>query len=93
MVSGHLPRHDNEIAVSYLLKGKYHLGQWITLKQAGSLKYRQFKIVGFVRSSEYLDRSDIGQTTVGTGQLSGVAVVKKNSLQDRYCLCNRTDHV
>lgn len=32
MVSGHLPRHDNEIAVSYLLKGKYHLGQWITLK-------------------------------------------------------------
>lgn len=26
-VSGHLPRHDNEIAVSYLLKGKYHIGQ------------------------------------------------------------------
>ncbi len=81
MVSGHLPRHDNEIAVSYLLKGKYHLGQWITLKQAGSLKYRQFKIVGFVRSSEYLDRSDIGQTTVGTGQLSGVAVVKKTAFK------------
>lgn len=81
MVSGHLPRHDNEIAVSYLLKGKYHLGQWITLKQAGSLKYRQFKIVGFVRSSEYLDRSDIGQTTVGTGQLSGVAVVKKSAFK------------
>lgn len=80
-VSGHLPRHDNEIAVSYLLKGKYHIGQWITLKQAGSLKHRQFKIVGFVRSSEYLDRSDIGQTTVGTGQLSGVAVVKKSAFE------------
>ena len=81
MVSGHLPRHDDEIAVSYLLKGKYHIGQWITLKQAGSLKHRQFKIVGFVRSSEYLDRSDIGQTTVGTGQLSGVAVVKKSAFK------------
>lgn len=80
-VSGHLPRHDNEIAVSYLLKGKYHIGQWITLKQAGSLKHRQFKIVGFVRSSEYLDRSDIGQTTAGTGQLSGVAVVKKSAFE------------
>lgn len=80
-VSGHLPRHDNEIAVSYLLKGKYHIGQWITLKQAGSLKHRQFKIVGFVRSSEYLDRSDFGQTTVGTGQLSGVAVVKKSAFE------------
>lgn len=80
-VSGHLPRHDNEIGVSYLLKGKYHIGQWITLKQAGSLKHRQFKIVGFVRSSEYLDRSDIGQTTVGTGQLSGVAVVKKTAFK------------
>lgn len=80
-VSGHLPHHDDEIAVSYLLKGKYHIGQWITLKQAGSLKYRQFKIVGFARSSEYLDRSDIGQTTVGTGQLSGVAVVKKSAFK------------
>ena len=48
---------------------------------SGSLKYRQFKIVGFVRSSEYLDRSDIGQTTVGTGQLSGVAVVKKSAFK------------
>lgn len=80
-VSGHLPHHDDEIAVSYLLKGKYHIGQWITLKQAGSLKHRQFKIVGFARSSEYLDRSDIGQTTVGTGQLSGVAVVKKSAFK------------
>ncbi|WP_283612185.1 FtsX-like permease family protein [Limosilactobacillus pulli] len=80
-VSGHLPRSDQEIAISYLLKDQYRLGQWITLKQAGSLKYRRFKIVGFVRSSEYLDRSDIGQTTVEMGQLSGVALVKKTAFK------------
>lgn len=81
LVSGHLPRHDNEITISYLLKGRYHRGQWITLKQSGSLSHRRFKIVGFVRSSEYLDRTDIGQATVGTGQLNGVAVVKKSAFK------------
>lgn len=30
LVGGHLPRHDNEITISYLLKGRYHRGQWIT---------------------------------------------------------------
>lgn len=81
LVGGHLPRHDNEITISYLLKGRYHRGQWITLKQSGSLSHRRFKIVGFVRSSEYLDRTDIGQATVGTGQLNGVAVVKKSAFK------------
>lgn len=45
LVGGHLPRHDNEITISYLLKGRYHRGQWITLKQSGSLSHRRFKSV------------------------------------------------
>lgn len=79
VVSGRLPSKSNEIALSYLLKGKYHLGQTITLKSAGSLKHKTFKVVGFYRSSEYLDKSTTGQTTVGTGQLSGVAMVTKSA--------------
>lgn len=43
------------------------------------MKTNRFKIVGFIRPSEYTDKSNIGQTTVGTGQLSGIAVVKKSA--------------
>lgn len=79
VTKGHLPKNNHEIAISYLLQNKYHLGQTITLNQHSNLKNRRFKVVGFVRSSEYTDKNDVGQTTVGTGQLSGVAVVKKSA--------------
>ncbi len=77
LISGKLPKKDNQIAISYLLRDKYHLGEWITLNEPSNLKNSRFKIVGFMRPSEYTDKSEIGQTNVGTGQLSGIAVVKK----------------
>ena len=79
IVSGKLPNKNNQIAISYLLKDKYRLGEWIKLDNHNNLKTNRFKIVGFIRPSEYTDRSNIGQTTVGTGQLSGIAVVKKSA--------------
>ena len=77
MVSGRHPKKTNEIALSYLLKGKYKLGQTISLQTPGNLKEKKFKITGFIRSSESIDRSNIGQTSVGDGQLDGVAEVAK----------------
>lgn len=79
IVSGKLPNKNNQIAISYLLKDKYHLGEWIELDNHNNSKTNRFKIVGFIRPSEYTDKSNIGQTTVGTGQLSGIAVVKKSA--------------
>ena len=81
LISGNFPKKDNQIAISYLLRDKYHLGEWITLNQHSNLKNSRFKIVGFMRPSEYTDKSEIGQTNVGTGQLSGIAVVKKNAFK------------
>lgn len=83
LISGNLPKKDNQIAISYLLRDKYHLGEWITLNQHSNLKNSRFKIVGFMRPSEYTDKSEIGQTNVGTGQLSGIAVVKKNAFKSQ----------
>lgn len=77
LISGNFPKKDNQIAISYLLRDKYHIGEWITLKEHSNLKNSRFKIVGFIRPSEYTDKSNLGQPNVGTGQLSGVAVVKK----------------
>ena len=79
IVSGKLPNKNNQIAISYLLKDKYHLGEWIKLDDHNDLKTNRFKIVGFIQPSEYTDKSNIGQTTVGTGQLSGIALVKKSA--------------
>lgn len=81
LISGNLPKKDNQIAISYLLRDKYHLGEWITLNEHTNLKNNRFKIVGFMRPSEYTDKSEIGQTNVGTGQLSGIAVVKKSAFK------------
>lgn len=83
LVSGKIPHKNNEIALSYLLKGKYKIGQTISLDKNTSLKHEKFRITGFVRSSEYLDKNDLGQTNVGTGQLNGVAVVAKKAFKTK----------
>lgn len=81
LISGNFPKKDNQIAISYLLRNKYHIGEWITLNKHSNLKNSRFKIVGFIRPSEYTDKSNLGQTNVGTGQLSGVAIVKKSAFK------------
>ncbi|MCT3342637.1 FtsX-like permease family protein [Lactobacillus johnsonii] len=81
LISGNFPKKDNQIVLSYLLRNKYHIGEWITLNEHSNLKNSRFKIVGFIRPSEYIDKSNLGQTNVGTGQLSGVAIVKKSAFK------------
>lgn len=81
LISGNFPKKDSQIAISYLLRDKYHIGEWITLNEHSNLKNSRFKIVGFIRPSEYTDKSNLGQTNVGTGQLSGVAIVKKSAFK------------
>lgn len=81
LTKGNLPKANNEIVISYLLQDKYKLGQKLTLDNHSSLKHKKFTVVGYVRSSEYLDKLDTGQTNVGTGQLSGFAFIKKSAFK------------
>lgn len=74
LISGHFPKNRNEIALSYLFKKKYRIGQKITFTKPGILKNKTFKIVGFVKASEFLDKNQIGQTNIGNGRLTGIAV-------------------
>lgn len=57
-----------------MLKKKYRIGQKITFTKPGILKNKTFKIVGFVKASEFLDKNQIGQTNIGNGRLTGIAV-------------------
>ena len=76
VMQGKLPGKSDEIALDYLLADKYKLGQTIDFKESSKtvLKHENFKIVGFVKSSEYVDKQDFGQTNIGTGQLNGYAI-------------------
>ena len=68
------------------MKNRYHIGQEITLENEQTLKSREFKVVGFVKSSEYMDKSNIGQTNIGTGQLDGIAITDKSAFKGNYTI-------
>lgn len=83
LVSGRLPKTKNEIAVTYLLKKKLHIGQNITLKDHSLLKNSKFKIVGYVKPAEYLDNKTFGQTNLKRGELDGVAQVPATAFSSK----------
>lgn len=62
-----------------MLKKKYHIGEKISFTKPGILKNKTYKIVGFVKSSEFLDKTQFGQTNIGNGRLSGFAVTTHNA--------------
>ena len=84
IVDGNMPKNDDEIALDYLYEGDYEIGDTITFTEEENaegntvLKQHHFTIVGFVKSSELVDKNTIGQTTVGTGELNGYAVVMES---------------
>ncbi|MDF7683454.1 ABC transporter permease [Lactobacillus sp. ESL0679] len=79
--SGRLPRAKDEIAVAAHFQKRYKLGQTIAFTEKKSLlgtkmlRRHQFKIVGFIRSSQILSNINLGQSNSGTGELKGYAVV------------------
>ena len=79
VVAGRLAKTDTEIALNNTLKSTYHLGETITLQDGTGLAKTKFKVVGFVKSAEFINHNDFGQTSVGTGQLSGFGVTTKRA--------------
>ena len=54
-----------------------------------ALKNHRFKIVGFVNSSELLSIINMGQSTAGTGELQGYAVVTKDAFDSSVYMIAR----
>lgn len=83
ITEGDLPKKDNEIAISDKYKGDYKIGDTIKFTEKSendkeTLKKHEFTIVGFINSSEILSKLNLGQTTVGTGELNGYAIVSED---------------
>ena len=81
MVEGSMPEAEDEIALASFLGDDYPIGSELTVaEKAGltgtdTLKNHTFTVVGLVNSSELLSKINMGQSTAGTGELSGYAVV------------------
>lgn len=89
VVAGKMPKTDTEIAIDFTQEGTYQIGDTLEFDQgkADTLKTTRYKISGFVKSSEILVTTNIGKTTIGTGQLDSFGVVQaSNFTSDVYML-------
>ena len=95
VTDGRMPKSADEIAISSFLSDNYSIGDTIEFSEkadiAGNtvLKKHELKIVGFVNSSELLSIINMGQSTAGTGELQGYAVVTKEAFDSEVYMIAR----
>lgn len=83
LVEGKMPESNDEIAIDNDYRNEYKIGDTIQFSElediSGNkvLKRHEFKVVGYVKSSEIISSINLGQTTAGTGELKGYGVVNK----------------
>lgn len=83
IVEGRLPENVNEIAIDNVnsYAEEYELGDTIQLTEETTddrdevFTEQTFEVVGFLNSPLYIERSNRGNTTIGTGNLNGFSVV------------------
>ena len=96
LTQGSFPGNDDEIAISSAYSSKYNIGDTIKFTEKESdigdvLKRHEFKITGFIKSSKILSNLNMGQTTVGTGELNGYAIINDNNFDsDVYMMAKLT---
>ncbi len=97
ITEGKLPETNTEIAISDSYKDRYNIGDTIKFEEKvdedsnPTLKENEFTIVGFINSGEILSKLNLGQTTVGTGELNGYAVVNEDVFDsDVYMMAKLT---
>lgn len=84
VVEGALPSQPDEIALSAAYQESCRLGDTITFDETTSsnrsvLTKQTFTITGFINSSELLSRINLGQSTAGSEELNGYAVVPEST--------------
>ena len=92
LVSGEFPTKANEVALASMMADQYKIGDAIRLNESGSsllLKEHEFTITGFVNSSEILSKTIKGVSSAGSGDLSGFAVVPKDTFDSEVYMIAR----
>ena len=89
--SGRLPQDEREIALAANLQKDYKIGEEISfsLGQESPLKAASYTITGFVHSSEIWDKTSLGASSVGTGELAGYGVVSPKAFDSEVYMLAR----
>lgn len=98
VTSGKLPNKENEIVLSSSYDKKYKIGEKIQFENKNSddttniLKIHQYTITGFVNSSEILSNVNLGESSSGTGNLEGYAVVPESAFDSSAYMVARISY-
>lgn len=95
IISGRMPETKKEIALTNIYSDSYSIGDTISFTEKAdvsgeyALSEHTFEIVGFVESTEFLTSVNMGQSTAGTGELKGFAVVIPETFDTDYTMIAR----
>lgn len=95
LVQGEMPSAEDEIAIASFFSDKYNIGDEISFTEKADisgnkvLKNHKLKITGFVNSGELLSIINMGQSTAGTGELQGYAVVTPQAFDSEVYMIAR----
>ncbi|OJG41172.1 hypothetical protein RV04_GL001221 [Enterococcus hermanniensis] len=86
LLAGKLPKNKNEIVLDKALKSAYPIGSTIKIDDS-QLAESSFKVVGYVESPIYVDKTQKGSTIVGDGSLDGYAYLPATAFDsDAYSI-------
>ncbi|MGM9923850.1 MAG: FtsX-like permease family protein [Bacillus sp. (in: firmicutes)] len=92
---GRLPSKSGEIALDDKLSGEYKLGDTITFAEnkqqslSDTFHTTSYKVVGFVTSSKYIEKSERGVSSIGKGKTDAFAVISEQDFNlDVYTVAN-----
>lgn len=81
---GRFPKEADEIALTSSLRKKYKIGDTLIFESSkkSNLKMKEFKIVGFINSSEIWSTLNLGSSTAGDGTLASYGIVSSSAFAD-----------
>ena len=97
LVSGKFPQKIGDIALTDQYKSKYKIGDKIKFKEKDEdskiLKKEEFTVTGFVNSTEIVSKTALGNSSAGSGNLDGYAVVTEDNFDtDAYTIMRARYH-
>ena len=94
LVSGNFPQKIGDIALTDQYQSKYKIGDKIKFNEKDEdskiLKQEDFTVTGFVNSTEIISKTALGNSSAGSGNLEGYAVVTEDNFDTDVYTIART---
>lgn len=88
LMEGHLPEQSGEIVLDDLLAGEYALGDKVVFSGNGTdgelsenFGTLEYKVVGFVRSPQFIEKNNRGTSAIGKGTADAFAAIPESDFK------------